>query len=427
MFNQLLKQKQEEQIRLGKEINDLRAKYDGKAGDLNGSEVERFETILNDYDKLGEEIASLQKNAEREAKFDQAMAKAVNEIPQAFSKEAPKAEFKNAIQVFGDALRAGMATDGAFDSQAFRAELNNFQVANPSKGGFSVLGQVLAQTVVTLVDDQTFIRQLATVEQVNGADSLGVVTFGDLDDFSWTTETATQAASSESPFGKRELQPKRLSKLVTISKKLMRNSATAENLLLNKSAYVFARTQEKGFISGTGVGQPLGFTVTSNDGITSARNASSGTANAISADDIWLVVGLLKSEYRRNAAWVMHRNTESRIRRLKAGSNEYLWQPVGTWNTAGLTTGIGPTLAGFPYFVSEFMPDPAASGSITTGAIPLVLADFRRGYMIADGMQLDVVPMIETYAASDMQGFAMNGYVDGMPVDPNAFARLAIS
>jgi HK97 family phage major capsid protein len=178
---------------------------------------------------------------------------------------------------------------------------------------------------------------------------------------------------------------------------------------------------------GTGVGQPLGIAVESVDGVSTARTSASGTANVISADDIWTVVGLLKAQYRQNARWFMHRNAESRVRKLKAGSNEYIWQPIGTQNVNGLTTGIGATLAGFPYEVTEFLTDPAATGNITTGTMALVLADLRAGYMIAQARALEITPMIETYATKDQQGFAFNAYVDGAPVDENAFSRLKIS
>ena len=84
-------------------------------------------------------------------------------------------------------------------------------------------------------------------------------------------------------------------------------------------------------------------------------------------------------------------------------------------------------MAGFPYEVTEFLTDPAATGNITTGTMALVLADLRAGYMIAQARALEITPMIEAYATKDQQGFAFNAYVDGAPVDENAFSRLKIS
>ena len=427
MYQTLIKEKTDALKGLSVEINAIRAKYDGKPGDMSALEEERFDKILNDYDGLTTEIKNLN---ERNAKVSNVEAfedTAVNALDlHGKGKKLDTAE-KDALKTFGEALRLGAAGGGQFDSAAFKAELNNFAVNNPSKGGFSVVTQVLAQRLVELVQDETFIRRYATVEMLDNADSLGVVTFGDLDDFNWVTENQDQAASTESPFGKRELQPKRIAKTIVVSKKLLNQSSMAESAIMARAGYVYGRTEEKAFLLGTGVGQPLGMAVESADGVPTSRTSTSATANVIGADDVWTVVGLLKAQYRRNARWLMHRNTEMRIRKLKAGSNEYLWQPIGTQNVNGLTVGTGPTLAGFPYDVTEFLTDTGATGNITTGTMALILADLRAGYMIAQARALEITPLVEAYATKDQQGFAFNAYVDGMPVDENAFSRLKIS
>ena len=427
MYNQLIQEKTDALKGLSVEINSIRAKYDGKPGDMSANEEERFDRILNDYSALETEIKNLKERNAKVSQVEAFEATATNALDQLGGGKKIDGTEKDALKTFGDALRLGSMGGGQFDSAAFRTELNNFAVNNPGKGGFAVVTQVLAQTLVKLVEDETFIRRYATVEMLDNADSLGVVGFGDLDDFNWVTENQNQAASTETPFTKRELQPKRIAKTIVVSKKLLNQSNIAESALMQRAAYVYGRTEEKAFLLGTGVGQPLGICVESADGVSTGRTASSGTANVISADDIWNVVAALKAQYRRNARWLMHRNAEMRLRKLKAGSNEYLWQPIGTQNVNGLTVGTGPTLAGFAYDVTEFMTDPGATGNITTGTMALVLADLRAGYMIAQARALEITPLVEAYATLDQQGFAFNAYVDGMPVDENAFSRLKIS
>ena len=427
MYSKLITDKIEALKGLSVELNGIRAKYDGKPGDMTALEEERFDKALNDYSALETEIKTLKERDAKLGTLDKFEDTAANALEVQGNVAKPEAYAKDALKAFGEALRAGSQNGGEFDKYAFQKELNNFAVANPSKGGFSVVQQVLAQTMIKLVEDQTVVRRYATVEVLDNADSLGVVGMGDLDDFNWVAENTDQAASTESPFSLRELQPKRLAKTIVVSKKLLNQSAVAEQALMARAAYVFARTEEKAFMLGTGVGQPLGFAVESADGVTTGRTVDSGTANAISADDVWNVVAKIKAQYRQNARWFMHRNAESRVRKLKAGSNEYIWQPIGTQNVNGLTSGIGATLAGFPYEVTEFLTDPAATGNITTGTMALVLADLRAGYMIAQARALEITPMIEAYATKDQQGFAFNAYVDGAPVDENAFSRLKIS
>lgn len=428
MYANEIKTLTDQQIKIGKEINDIRAKYDGKPGDLNGSELERFKTALNDYDNLSDQIKELQTMQGTLDSVEKASQRAVNDIERReYDARGAKVDRNQVLDAFSNALAKGVSQTGAYDQSAFRGELNNFVAGNPTKGGYSVVQEVLAATVIQLVEDDLWIRRLATVETLTNAESLGVVSFGDLDDFSWVSEVSDQSVSTESPFGKRTLTPTRSTKVVKMSKKLLRLNPNAAGMFLNKLAYVAGRTQEKAFLTGNGAGQPLGITFESTDGISTSRNRASGTANTVVADDFIRMVSDLKAAYRREAVFIMHRNLKGRISLLKDGANNYQWQPIGGTTSAGLTASWGETLRGIPVIESEFMPDPALTGSINTGTQVAVLGNFRRGYMIADATQLDITPLVEKYATSDEQGFACNVYCDGMPVDENAFVRLKIS
>jgi HK97 family phage major capsid protein len=99
---------------------------------------------------------------------------------------------------------------------------------------------------------------------------------------------------------------------------------------------------------------------------TAGAFASSGASDAL-VD----LVYALKAGYRQNATWVMNRQTQAVIRKLKDGQGHYLWQPAATADGKA-------TLMGFAIAESEHMPD------IATDAHAVAIGDFRRGYLIVD-------------------------------------------
>ncbi len=88
-------------------------------------------------------------------------------------------------------------------------------------------------------------------------------------------------------------------------------------------------------------------------------------------DDLISLLGKLAPRYRKNAAWVMHPDTEIYVRKLKSSSTgEYYWQP----STAA---GTPPTLLGIPCYVDVNMPVIASAASVIAGRLAEVLFDHR--------------------------------------------------
>jgi len=132
------------------------------------------------------------------------------------------------------------------------------------------------------------------------------------------------------------------------------------------------------FVAGTGVKQPKGFTAyTTATTADSARafgtlqHIASGVSAGIAADNIYDVIGELKSGLRQGATFVAARRTITAIRKLKDGQNQYLWQP-------GLAAGQPQTLAGYAVAETEDMP------AIGANALAIAFGNFKRGYVIVD-------------------------------------------
>ncbi|MFN3625127.1 MAG: phage major capsid protein, partial [Hyphomicrobium sp.] len=162
----------------------------------------------------------------------------------------------------------------------------------------------------------------------------------------------------------------------------------------------------KGFLAYTAVANAswthgnLGFIATGTDGAFPAADP---------ADKLIDLIYALKAGYRANAHFVMNRATQSVIRKMKDGDDNYLWQPSGA-------PGEAPTLMGYPIAESEDMPNIAAD------SLSVAFGDFRRGYLIVDRVGIRVLR--DPYSAKPYVLFYTTKRVGGGVADFEAIKLL---
>jgi HK97 family phage major capsid protein len=151
-----------------------------------------------------------------------------------------------------------------------------------------------------------------------------------------------------------------------------------------------------------------------------ANFTKTGVAAALSdtnnngVDPLISMLHSLKKTYRRNATWGMNSTTEGEVRKLKDKDGQYLWQPP-------VQAGSPATLLGRPVINPEGMAD------IGANAFPVVLGDFRSGYVIRDRSGITVQRLVERYAEFDQTGFLVKRRTGGKVVMAEAFRVLKIA
>jgi HK97 family phage major capsid protein len=297
-------------------------------------------------------------------------------------------------------------------------------------GGYLIMPQLFVQTLIKFTDNLLWLRQLATKFQLPSAQSLGApVLDSDPDDSDWTSELATGNVDAAFAFGKRELVPYPLAKRLKASNRLLRMASISntfsvydaesgngpvENFLMSRLAYKTAVPQEKAFMTGNGVNQPLGLFTASNRGISTGRDVSTGSQTGITSDALISTKYSLKQQYHKTAKWLFSREAIKRIRQLKDSYGQYLWQP-------GLQAGAPDMLLECPLMMSEYCPS-----TFTNTSYVGMLADFSF-YWIADSLEYQIQKLVELYAEANQTGFIVRCELDGMPVLEEAFARLQCS
>ena len=300
---------------------------------------------------------------------------------------------------------------------ANEVERRALEATGGPQGGFLQAPMEFMNELIVFLKNLTFIRQRATVMPLVSARTMGAASLdNDPADADWTSEIATGGEDSTMSFGMREMTPHPSAKLIKVSNKLMRVTAgRVETLLRDRLGYKFGVTEEKAFLTGSGVNQPLGVFTASASGIPTSRDISTGnTTTAVTFDGLIAAKYALKAQYQPKAAWAFSRTLVQNISQLKDGEGQYIWK-------LSVREGEPDRVLGLPFFMSEYVPN-----TFTTGKYVAVIGDWSF-YWIADALTLELQRLSELYAASNQTGFIGRMELDGQPVLAEAFARVKLA
>ncbi len=374
---------------------------------LTTEEQTRHDKMFADQDGLRKVIETEECQIEAERSIAEKKLRETDPEDSAENRKGPRAseEYRDAFAVM---LRGGCQ---ALNPDQVRA----LAAGTGSEGGFLILPEQTVGTLIQALDDEVMIRNWATKFQVPTAASLGAAALdADPADPDWTGEILTGSEDSTMAFGKRELSPNPLAKRIKVRNKLLRQVPNVESIVMQRLAYKFSISEEKGFLTGNGAKKPLGVFTASTDGVPTSRDVLTGSATDFTFDGLISAKYSLKSGYQKKAKWLFHRDGTAKIAKLKDTTNQYLWQP-------SKKEGEPDMLLGLPVNQSEYVPN-----TFTTGLYVGILADFSF-YWIADAMDIQIQRLVELYAETNQTGFIGRKETDGMPVLAEAFARLKTS
>lgn len=390
----------------------------------------RAKSLIDEYE--GKDLPS-EKQQEIDTLLDQVEAKTAEakRLERAMQQEQHLGEPQNRL---GASTAAGDEKDGqpTLEEKAFRNYLRHGEKAlglmsgderkalradEDTAGGFITAPQTFAAGLLKFVDDVLVVRQLATVEQIGAAESLGILTLDtDLSDWDWTTELGTGSEDTVKPFGKRALTPHPLAKRIKISNTLIRRAIRpVEQIVQQLLAYKMGVTLEKAYMTGNGAARPLGMFVASNDGIPTSRDVTATNATSFTGDNLIDMKYSLKQQYQdsKTTRWIVHRDFVKMARKLKDGQNQYLWQP-------GLG-GTPATILDIPVVQSEFAPN-----TFTASQYVGILGDISF-YYIVDALSMQIQVLLELYAETNQRGYIARYEGDGAPQLAEAFARMKLA
>jgi HK97 family phage major capsid protein len=408
-----------------KHVARMRAINDaaGETRSLTTEEDAEYRRLEAEVDRIEAELKEAEGREARATKLAALEAGLQKTDPPASGKAAPTTEArtdrpglteKQLVEgraILADFLRGRLSAEQA-EQRAVPLQISLF-----NKGGALQPPQEFVAELLRNVDNMVFVRANARIFSLPKAVSLGVPKLDtDFTDATWTTELLT-GDEDDLTFGKRELYPHPIAKLVKASNTLVRQSAIpVDALVRDRMQYVFGVTLEKGYLTGSGFQQPLGIFTASANGVPTTQDVSTdNTSTSITFDGLINAKHFMKAQYWPSARWVFHRDAVKQIRKLKDGEGQYLWQPA-----VGAGAGLPDRILDLPYDTSEYAPN-----TFTTGQYVGALAVWQN-YWIADALDMSVQVLAELYAATNQIGYIGRFESDGMPVLAESFVRVKL-
>ena len=391
-------------------MRELLDKAEAENRGLNTEEDSKYQQMDADADDLKDRYERIEALEAQERALSESTSEVIDPADDtSTSNDTSEVQTRQSQDIYKRYLQGG--THALTTQEQERA----LQVDSDTAGGYLV-DSATSSSIIKAIDNMVAIRQLATVETVTNATSLGVPSLdNDPADSDWTTEILTGSEDSTMSFGKRELNPQPLAKLLKVSRTLLRKSPNVASLINERLGYKFAVTEEQAFMTGTGANQPLGIFTADANGISTSRDVSTdNTSSAITFDGLKNAKYTLKGGYLPNARWIFHRDAIKMIDKLVDDNSQYIWQ-------TSTQAGRPDTLLGIPVISSEYAPN-----TFTTGLYVGVIADFSN-YMIADSLSITIQRLDELYAATNQVGFIGRLETDGMPVLEEAFVRVTLA
>ena len=272
--------------------------------------------------------------------------------------------------------------------------LNALSEGTDSEGGYLVPDE-FEHTLVQALEEENVFRSLAHIIQTTSGDRKIPLVAGH-GSASWVDE-AGQYDDSDETFSQISVSAHKVGTMIKISDELLQDSAfDMEQYIQNEFVRRIGSAEENAFFNGNGSSKPLGI-LASTGGADVGVTAASKTD--ITGDEIIDLFYSLKAPYRKNAVWVMNDGTIAKVRKLKNGDGQYLWQP-------SLIAGQPDTILGRPVLTSAYMPE------CTAGNKTIAFGDFSY-YWIADRQGIYFKRLDELFAKNGQIGFRASKRLDG--------------
>ncbi len=162
----------------------------------------------------------------------------------------------------------------------------------------------------------------------------------------------------------------------------------------------FGKEEEYLFLNGNGVSEPTGLLKSAKVGATATSLTDSSVYDAL----VSLYFSINK-EYRGNAIWIMSDETAMKLRKVKDGDGNPLWNHAND------------TIFGRPVAISPYMEDASK---------PVLFGDLSFFWMIIR-KPLSVMVLVERYADTNDIGYAANERLDSKLVRDDAVKALSLA
>jgi len=309
-------------------------------------------------------------------------------------------------------------------STAFAAHLRTGDVQAALNKGTAEEGGFLTpiewdRTITSKLSEVSPMRQYATVISTSKAGFSKLFNVGGTAS-GWVGETDERPETPGPKFKSLEFGSGEIYANVAATQQILDDAEiNLETYIADEVQSEFSLQEGAAFISGDGNKKPFGILTYVTGGANAAKHPfgaikvkTSGAANDITGDSVLDLIYDLPSPYTGGAYFGLNRKTVGKVRKLKDGQGNYLWQPSYIADQPS-------TLAGFPTAEFPDMPDVAAD------AVPILFGDFKRSYLVID--RIGIRMLRDPYTNKPYVMFYITKRVGGGLLNPQPMRALKIA
>lgn len=380
-----------------KKYDDLKADYDSKIAEYKSA-------VTNAEAKMAAAIKDAEEAKGSAKEIDKRLQELEVKLAQGLKNQEddPRAteEYKSVMNILGAQVNSWQPlVREAIEKKMLRTE--------PGQAGGFLIPEVMDTQIRKKVTEISPVRLVAPTRVLPGK-SMSVPIRDALMD-SWYEGEGEPAQESNSKYGSEEITTYRHTAVAKVTYDML--IATPFNLeaeIASDAAEAFAKKEGARFLKGTGNKEPQGILM--DPRIETVTSAASGV---LSFDDIAELISRMKTGYMGILGF--NRQTLGTIRKLKDTLNRPLWTPV--------TDGAPAAVWGEPYTDKFIDMDAASAGS---NAVPIVYADWQRGYEIFDTTGMMVVRDDITGAANSVVRYIFRRWNTARVLLPEAIKLLKV-
>lgn len=315
-------------------VEDLKllyAKLEAENRAVTEEEEKQIGAIQDEIDQIDKTIDILEKMKERLSETSRGKEEVIDKAENEEGEQRAQEEEK----MFAEYLR------GVVNGE-LRSDTNMTLTDNGA-----VIPETIANRIVEKVYDICPILEKATKYNVKGNLTIPYYPVDTNDIEMAYAEEFKDLESDVGKFGNITLKGFLAGALTKVSRSLINNSQfDIVPFVVDHMAYTYARWAEKELLNGTED------KIEGLSGVTQGVIAASATA--VTADELIDLQDSVKDAFQQGAIWIMSNKTRTAIRKLKDGNGRYLLQD-------DITAPFGKVLLGKPVYVSDNMPEMAAS------------------------------------------------------------------
>lgn len=354
------------------------AEVDEKLAKLNDA-IDKREAVHTEFlkqqeKKLDDEIKTVETELRKE--FEAKMGRALKPLG-GTEEDETKAKRKLERKVFEKMLRIG---DGP-NAKLTEDERKVLVISNDTTGGYLAPPEWILDIIKAVVLISPM-RGIVTVRNI-GTSELKQPKRTGTASASRISEIGTRVETTNPAYGLISIQAPEMVAEAHISQQNLEDSAfNLEEEITEEFTTQFAVLEGNEIINGNGVGKCLGILDANAAGPgTPIAYTPSGSAATIAGpsgstgDGLITMLHSLKTAYAANARWVLNRASLGKVRGLKDTQGRYLWEP-------SLVPSNPAVILGVPYTEAPDMPVEGAN------AFPIALGDWKRGYLIAQRLEM---------------------------------------